>query len=159
MNNYNFYKKEGSQYIFKNQPVFVAVLSLFFLVVAGFTFNSVRIMSLILIALVVLIVINFFTKKFIIDMDQKTITGKHTVFASAKTYSIQDFTNFEVIGTKYLGLFTVNVALFMHFEVNGKQEKLTIGQAVTHKGIQKMINETEDIMNINEADNERNRPV
>lgn len=159
MNSYQFYKKEGNQYIFKNQPVFVTVLSILLLAFAIFIFNSVRILSLIIIATVVLIVINFFTKKFIIDMDRKTITGKHTIFVPAKTYAIQDFTNFNVLATKYLGLFTTNVILSIYFEEDGKEKHLTIGQALTQKGIQKMVNETEDIMNINEQANDRNRPL
>ncbi|MFP3833413.1 hypothetical protein [Chryseobacterium sp. SIMBA_028] len=159
MNSYKFYKKDGNQYIFKNQPVFVTVLSVLMLAFAVFIFNNVRILSLIVIATVVLIIINFFTKKFIIDMDRKTITGKHTIFVPAKTYDIKDFTNFNVLATKYLGLITTNVILSIYFEVDGKEKHLTIGQALSQKGIQKMVNETEDIMNINEPGNEHNRPV
>ncbi|AZB01638.1 hypothetical protein EG359_19410 [Chryseobacterium joostei] len=159
MSSYKFYKKEGNQYIFKNQPVFITVLSILLLAFAAFIFNNVRILSLIVIATVVLIIINFFTKKFIIDMDRKTITGKHTIFVPSKTYNIQDFTNFDVLSTKYLGLFTTNVILSIYFEVDGKEKHLTIGQALNQRGIQKMVNETEDIMNINEPGNERNRPV
>lgn len=159
MNSYKFYKQEGNQYIFKNQPVFVSVLCLFFLIIAGLIFKDVRILSLILIALVVLIAINFFTKKFVIDMDRKTITGKHTIFVPAKTYDLKDFTNFNVLATKYMGFITTNVVLSIYFEVDGKEKHLTIGQALTQKGIQKMVNETEDIMNINDPDNEYNRPL
>ncbi|RQO41536.1 hypothetical protein DBR39_02585 [Chryseobacterium sp. KBW03] len=159
MNNYKFYKQEGNQYIFKNQPVFVMVLCIFFLIVAGLLFNSVRTLSYVLIAVVVLISINFFTKKFIIDMDRMTITGKHTIFVPARTYPIENFRNFHVLATKYMGFITTNVILSIYFEVEGKEKKLTIGQAITQKGIQKMVNETEDIMNINGADNERNRPL
>ncbi|KAB1229375.1 hypothetical protein [Chryseobacterium viscerum] len=159
MNNYKFYKQEGNQYIFKNQPVFVMVLCIFFLIVAGLLFNSVRTLSYVLIAVVVLILINFFTKKFIIDMDRMTITGKHTIFVPARTYPIENFRNFHVLATKYMGFITTNVMLSIYFEVEGKEKKLTIGQAITQKGIQKMVNETEDIMNINGADNERNRPL
>ncbi|MBP2619365.1 hypothetical protein [Chryseobacterium jejuense] len=159
MNSYKFYKQEGNQYIFKNQPVFVSVLCLFFLIIAGLVFKDVRILSLILIALVVLIAINFFTKKLIIDMDRKTITGKHTIFVPARTYDLKDFTNFHVLATKYMGFITTNVILSIYFEVDGKEKHLTIGQALTHKGIQKMVNETEDIMKINEPGNEYNRPL
>ncbi|REC60304.1 hypothetical protein DRF65_21750 [Chryseobacterium pennae] len=159
MNSYKFYKQEGNQYIFKNQPVFVSVLCLFFLIIAGWIFKDVRILSLILIALVVLIAINFFTKKFIIDMDRKTITGKHTIFVPAKTYDLKDFTNFHVLATKYMGFITTNVILSIYFEVDGKEKHLTIGQALSQKGIQKMVNETEDIMKINDSGNEHNRPL
>jgi hypothetical protein len=159
MNSYQFYKQEGNQYIFKNQPVFITILCLIFLVIAGLIFNSARTVSLIMIAVVVLIMINFFTKKFIIDMDRKTITGKHTIFVPAKTYDIKDFTNFHVLATKYLGFITTNVILSIYFEVDGKEKHLTIGQAVSQKGIQKMVNETEDIMKINEPENEYNRPL
>ncbi|AZA82491.1 hypothetical protein C1637_08150 [Chryseobacterium lactis] len=159
MNTLNFYKKDGNLYIFKNQPVFISILSLFFIVIAILTFKDVRILSFVLIALVVLIVINFFAKKFIIDMDRQTVTGKHSIFVPAQTYPIQDFANFEVVATKYWGLITTNVMLSIHFYVDGKKKRLTIGQALTHKGIQKMVNETEDIMNINQEGNERNRPL
>ncbi|MGE8554140.1 MAG: hypothetical protein ACN6OB_09475 [Chryseobacterium jejuense] len=159
MNSYKFYKQEGNQYIFKNQPVFVSVLCLFFLIIAGLVFKDVRVLSLVLIALVVLIAINFFTKKFVIDMDRKTITGKHTIFVPARTYDLKDFTNFHVLATKYLGFITTNVILSIYFEVDGKEKHLTIGQALTQKGIQKMVNETEDIMKINEPGNEYNRPL
>ncbi|WP_336960977.1 hypothetical protein [Chryseobacterium contaminans] len=159
MNSYQFYKQEGNQYIFKNQPVFITILCLILLVIAGLIFNNARTVSLIMIAVVVLIVINFFTKKFIIDMDRKTITGKHTIFVPAKTYNIKDFTNFQVLATKYLGFITTNVILSIHFEVDGKEKYLTVGQALSQKGIQKMVNETEDIMKINEPGNEYNRPL
>lgn len=159
MNSYKFYRQEGSQYIFKNQPVFITILCLFLLIIAGFIFNNARTVSLIIIAVVVLIVINFFTKKFIIDMDRKTITGKHTIFIPSKTYDIKDFTNFHVLATKYMGFITTNVILSVYFEVDGKEKQLTIGQSLTQKGIQKMVNETEDIMKINDSDNERNRPL
>ncbi|WP_448177815.1 hypothetical protein, partial [Stenotrophomonas maltophilia] len=88
-------------------------------------------LSFIIIAVVALIIINFFTKKFIIDMDRKTITGKHSIFVPAKTYAIQDFTNFHVLATKYLGFITTNVMLSIYFEVDGKEKHLTIGQALT----------------------------
>ncbi len=159
MNSYKFYRQEGNQYIFKNQPVFIIILCLFLLIIAGFIFNNARTVSLIIIAVVVLIVINFFTKKFIIDMDRKTITGKHTIFVPSKTYDIKDFTNFHVLATKYMGFITTNVILSVYFEVDGKEKQLTIGQSLTQKGIQKMVNETEDIMKINDSDNERNRPL
>lgn len=153
MNNYKFYKQEGNQYIFKNQPVFITVLCIIFLIVAGLLFNSVRILSYVIIAVVLLILVNFFTKKFIIDMDRMTITGKHTIFVPARTYPIENFRNFHVLATKYMGFITTNVMLSMYFEVDGKEKQLTIGQALTQKGIQKMVNETEDIMNINNPEN------
>lgn len=159
MNSYQFYKQEGNQYIFKNQPVFVTVLCLIFLIIAGLIFNNVRTVSLIIIAVVALIVINFFTKKLIIDMDRKTITGKHTIFVPARTYDLKDFTNFHVLSTKYMGFITTNVILSIYFEVDGKEKHLTIGQALTQKGIQKMVNETEDIMKINDQNNEHNRSL
>jgi len=159
MNNYKFYKQEGNQYIFKNQPVFITVLCILFLIVAGLIFNSVRTGSYIIIAVVILILINFFTKKFIIDMDRKTITGKHTIFVPARTYPLENFRNFHVLATKYMGFITTNVILSIYFEVDGKEKQLTIGQALTQKGIQKMVNETEDIMNINTPENGYQRPL
>lgn len=153
MNNYQFYKQEGNQYIFKNQPVFVSVLCIIFLIVAALIFNSLRTFSYVIIATVVLIMINFFTKKFIIDMDRKTVTGKHSIFVPVKTYPIENFRNFHVLATKYMGFITTNVMLSMYFEVDGKEKQLTIGQALTQKGIQKMVNETEDIMNLNSPEN------
>ncbi|MGX5686953.1 hypothetical protein ACWKWW_20600 [Chryseobacterium cucumeris] len=159
MNNYQFYKQEGNQYIFKNQPVFVSVLCIIFLIVAALLFNSVRTFSYVIIAVVVLIMINFFTKKFVIDMDRKTITGKHSIFVPVKTYPIENFRNFHVVATKYMGFITTNVMLSMYFEVDGKEKQLTIGQALTQKGIQKMVNETEDIMNLNNPENGYQRPL
>ncbi|UHO37498.1 hypothetical protein H5J24_17650 [Chryseobacterium capnotolerans] len=159
MNSYQFYKQEGNQYVFRNQPVFITVLCLIFLIIAGVIFNSARTFSFIIIAVVALIIINFFTKKFIIDMDRKTITGKHTIFVPARTYDIKDFTNFHVLSTKYMGFITTNVILSIYFEIDGKEKHLTVGQALTQKGIQKMVNETEDIMRINDQDHERNRPL
>ncbi|MDR6465920.1 hypothetical protein [Chryseobacterium sediminis] len=159
MNNYKFYKQEGNQYIFKNQPIFVSVLCIIFLIVAALLFNSVRTLSYVIIAVVALILVNFFTKKFIIDMDRMTITGKHTIFVPARTYPIDNFRNFHVLATKYMGFITTNVMLSMYFEVNGKEKQLTIGQALTQKGIQKMVNETEDIMNINNPENGYQRPL
>lgn len=159
MNNYKFYKQEGNQYIFKNQPVFITVLCIIFLIVAGLLFNSVRILSYVIIAVVALILVNFFTKKFIIDMDRMTITGKHTIFVPARTYPIENFRNFHVLATKYMGFITTNVMLSAYFEVDGKEKQLTIGQALTQRGIQKMVNETEDIMNINNPENGHPRPL
>ncbi|MBP1165604.1 MULTISPECIES: hypothetical protein [unclassified Chryseobacterium] len=159
MNNYQFYKQEGNQYIFKNQPVFITVLCIIFLIIAGLIFNSARTVSYVIIAVVALIMINFFTKKFIIDMDQMTITGKHTIFVPARTYPLENFRNFHVLATKYLGFITTNVVLSIYFEVDGKEKHLTIGQALTQKGIQKMVNETEDIMNINNPENGHQRPL
>lgn len=159
MNNYKFYKQEGNQYIFKNQPVFVSVLCIIFLIVAALLFNSVRTLSYVIIAVVALILVNFFTKKFIIDMDRMTITGKHTIFVPARTYPLDNFRNFHVLATKYMGFITTNVMLSVYFEVNGKEKQLTIGQALTQRGIQKMVNETEDIMNINNPENGYPRPL
>ncbi|TXI99956.1 hypothetical protein [Chryseobacterium sp. WX] len=159
MNNYQFYKQEGNQYIFRNQPVFIAVLCIIFLVIAGLIFNSIRTGSYIIMAVVALIVVNFFTKKFIIDMDRKTITGKHTIFVPARTYPIENFRNFHVVATKYMGFITTNVMLSVYFEIDGKEKQLTIGQALTQKGIQKMVNETEDILNINHPENGHQRPL
>ena len=49
--------------------------------------------------------------------------------------------------------------LAIYFEVDGEQKHLTIGQGLNYGIIQKMTNETEDIMNINAPGNERNRPL
>lgn len=92
-------------------------------------------------------------------MDRKTITGKHSIFVPARTYPIDNFRNFHVIATKYMGFITTNVMLSMYFEVDGKEKKLTIGQALTQKGIQKMVNETEDILNVNTPENGHQRPL
>lgn len=159
MNSYKFYKREGNQYIFKNQPLFTIILSIFLLVIAALIFNNARTFSLIIIAVVGLIMINFFTKKLIIDMDRNTITGKHTIFVPSRTYAIQDFAHFHVLATKYMGFITTNVALAIYFEVDGEEKHLTIGQALTQSIIQKMVNETEDIMNINNPEYDRNRPL
>jgi hypothetical protein len=135
------------------------VLCIIFLIVAALLFNSVRTFSYVIIAVVVLIMINFFTKKLIIDMDRKTITGKHTIFVPARTYPLENFRNFHVLATKYMGFITTNVVLSMYFEVDGKEKQLTVGQALTQKGIQKMVNETEDIMNLNNLENGYQRPL
>ncbi|WP_185286619.1 hypothetical protein [Chryseobacterium indologenes] len=158
MNTLEFYKKDGNVYVFKNQPVFMTVVSIFFLAVGIITFNSIRVLSLPMFLVVVFIIINFFAKKFVIDPDRQTVTGKHSIFVPAQTYSIQDFTNFEVIATKYMFI-TANVMVSMHFNINGKDKQLTIGQSLTKKGIQKMVNETEDIMTSNQQGNERHRPL
>jgi len=92
-------------------------------------------------------------------MDSKTITGKHSIFVPVRTYPIENFRNFHVIATKYMGFITTNVMLSVYFEVEGKEKQLTIGQALTQNGIQKMVNETEDIMNINNSGNGHQRPL
>ena len=79
-------------------------------------------------------------------MDQLTVTGKHGIFIPERTYPISDFITFEVIHTKYMGLITTNLILAAYFQVDGKEKVLTVGQAVTTRAIQRMLNETEDIM-------------
>jgi len=151
MNTYQFYKKEGTLFIFKNQPIFSSVLAILIFIAAGLAYKyNFPLLGLFLIVVVGLIIANFFAKKFVIDPQQQTITCKPSVFVSAKTYAFQDFINFEVLTTKYLGFIPMNVFLNIHFEVNGKEHKFMIGQALTHKSIQKMVNETEDIMGLNE---------
>jgi len=151
MKTYQFYKEEGNLFIFKNQPIFSSVLAIIMLVIAGASYKyNFPLMGWFLVALAILIIANFFAKKFVIDPQQQTITCKPSVFVATKTYSFQDFTNFEVLAMKYLGFITTNVFLNIHFEVNGKEAKFMIGQTLTHKGIQKMVNETEDIMRLNE---------
>ncbi|WP_051884543.1 hypothetical protein [Chryseobacterium luteum] len=151
MNIYQFYKKDGNLFIFKNQPVFLSVLVILLFIAAGLAYKyNFPLFALFLIAFGGLIIANFFAKKFVIDQQQQTITCKPSVFVPAKTYAFQDFTNFEVLTTKYLGFITMNVFLNIHFEVNGKEHKFMIGQALNHKAIQKMVNETEDIMRLNE---------
>lgn len=151
MNTYKHYRQDGNLYIFKNQPVFITIIAVLMFAAAVMVYRiKIPLLALFLFVLGVLIIINFFTKKFIIDPVSKTITGKHTIFVSAKTYDIKDFSNFEVYTTKYMGFITTNVILSIHFNVNGKDQKLTIGQSVTQRGIQKMENETEDIMGLNE---------
>ncbi|SFN21452.1 hypothetical protein SAMN05421594_1523 [Chryseobacterium oleae] len=151
MNTYQFYKKEGNLLIFKNQPIFVAVLAILTFIAAGFSYKyKIPLLALFLVAFGGLMIANFFAKKFVIDPQQQTITCKPSVFVGAKTYSFQDFTHFEVLAMKYLGFITTNVFLNIYFEVNGKEHKFMVGQALTHKSIQKMVNETEDIMRLNE---------
>jgi len=152
MKTYQFYKGEGNLFIFKNQPIFSSVLAIIMLVIAGVCYKyNFPLMGWFLVALAILIIANFFAKKFVIDPQQQTITCKPSVFVATKTYSFQDFTNFEVLAMKYLGFITTNVFLNIHFEVNGKESKFMVGQTLTHKGIQKMVNETEDIMRLNES--------
>ena len=151
MNTYQFYKQEGNLFIFKNQPIFSVVLATLILIAAGLSYKySFPLLGLFLIVFAGLIIANFFAKKFVIDPQQQTITCKPSVFVGVKTYAFQDFTNFEVLTTKYLGVIPMNVFLNIHFEVNGKEQKFAIGQALNHKSIQKMVNETEDIMGLNE---------
>lgn len=151
MKTYQFYKKEGHVFIFKNQPVFMSIMVIIMFVIAGLSYKyHFPLLGWFLVALALLMVANFFAKKFVIDPQQQTITCKPSIFVSAKTYSFQDFTNFEVLAMKYLGFLTTNVFLNIHFVVNGKESKFMVGQTITHKGIQKMVNETEDIMRINE---------
>ena len=153
MKTYQFYKEEGNLFIFKNQPVFMSLMVIFMLIAAVIAYRERMPLLLILffIAAAALIAINFFAKKLVIDPQRKTITGRHSIFVSAKTYSFEDFTNFNILAMKYMGLFTTNVILSAHFNVNGKTKILTIGQSITRKGIQKMVNETEDIMRLNES--------
>lgn len=152
MNTYKHYKQDGNLYVFKNQPVFITILTVLIFAAAVMVYRlNMPLFALFLAVVGVLIIVNFFTKKFIIDPERQTITGKHTVFVPAKTYSFKDFTNFEVYTTRYMGFITINVMLSIHFEVDGKNKKLTIGQSLTQRGIQKMVNETEDIMGINES--------
>ncbi|HFK5586469.1 TPA: hypothetical protein ACGZ92_002684 [Elizabethkingia anophelis] len=143
---YRFYKKEGHRYTFKNQPVLMFILALFVFIIAGMSYNVSAILGLTIAAVAVIIIINFFTKKFIIDTDQLTVTGKHGIFIPERTYPIADFITFEVIHTKYMGLITTNLILAAYFQVDGKEKILTVGQAVTTRAIQRMLNETEDIM-------------
>ncbi|PIF44505.1 hypothetical protein CLU96_1481 [Chryseobacterium sp. 52] len=151
MNTYQFYKKEGNLLIFKNQPVFVSVLVIAIFIVAGLCYKyKIPLLAIFLVAFAGLIIANFFAKKLIIDPQQQTITCKPSIFVSTKTYSFQDFSHFQVLAMKYLGFITTNVFLNIYFVVNGKEHKFMIGQALTHKGIQKMVNETEDIMSLNE---------
>lgn len=151
MNSYQFYKKDGTLYVFKNQPVFISILVILFFIAAGLTYKyGIPLLGLFLIAVGILIIVNFFAKKLVIDPQRRTITGKHSIFVPAKTYSFQDFTGFQMLVMRYMGLIRTNVILSIHFNVNGKDEKLTIGQSLTRKGIQKMVNETEDIMRLNE---------
>ncbi|WP_153398421.1 hypothetical protein [Chryseobacterium vaccae] len=152
MNTYKHYKKDGNLYIFKNQPVFITILTVLIFAAAVMIYRlNMPLFALFLAAVGILIIVNFFTKKFIIDPERQTITGRHTIFVPAKTYSFKDFTNFEVFITRYMGFITTNVILSIHFEADGKDQRLTIGQSVTQKGIQKMVNETEDIMGINKS--------
>lgn len=151
MNTYQFYKEEGGLFIFKNQPIFSSVLVILIGIAAGLAYKyNFPLLGLFFIVVAGLIIANFFAKKFVIDPQQQTITCKPSVFVSTKTYAFQDFTNFEVLTTKYLGFITMNVFLNIHFEVNGKEHKFMIGQALSHKAIQKMVNETEDLMRLNE---------
>lgn len=151
MNTYQFYKKEGNLYVFKNQPIFSFILAIIMFIVAGISYkNNIPLLGLFLVAVGALIIANFFARKFVIDTQQQTITCKPSVFVASKTYSFQDFTYFQVLAMKYLGFLTTNVFLNIYFDVNGKEQKFMIGQALTHKSIQKMVNETEDIMGLNE---------
>lgn len=151
MNTHQFYKKDGNLYVFKNQPIFSFILVIILFIVAGICYkNNIPLLALFLAAVGVLIIANFFAKKFVIDPQQQTITCKPSVFVSAKTYSFQDFNHFQVLAMKHLGFITTNVFLNIYFEMNGKEQKFMIGQALTYKGIQKMVNETEDIMGLNE---------
>ncbi|WP_223606970.1 hypothetical protein [Chryseobacterium sp. OSA05B] len=151
MNTYQFYKRDGNLLIFKNQPVFVAVLAILTFIAAGFSYKyKIPLLALFLVAFGGLMIANFFAKKFVIDPQQQTITCKPSIFVPTKIYYFQDFTHFEVLAMKYLGFITTNVFLNIYFEVNGKEKKFAVGQALTHKSIQKMVNETEDIMRLNE---------
>ncbi|MCT2561215.1 hypothetical protein [Chryseobacterium herbae] len=151
MNTYQFYKRDGNLLIFKNQPVFVAVLATLTFIAAGFSYKyKIPLLALFLVVFGGLMIANFFAKKFVIDPQQQTITCKPSIFVPTKIYSFQDFTHFEVLAMKYLGFITTNVFLNIYFEVNGKEKKFSVGQALTHKSIQKMVNETEDIMRLNE---------
>lgn len=151
MNTYQFYKKEGNLYVFKNQPIFSFILAIIMFIVAGISYkNNIPLLGLFLVAVGALIIANFFARKFVIDTQQQTITCKPSVFVASKTYSFQDFTHFQVLAMKYFGFLTTNVFLNIYFDVNGKEQKFMIGQALTHKSIQKMVNETEDIMGLNE---------
>ena len=57
-----------------------------------------------------------------------------------------------------MGFITTNVMLSVYFEIDGK-EKQHNRPGAYQKGIQKMVNETEDILNINHPENGHQRPL
>lgn len=149
MKSYKYYKQEGHIYTFKNQPVFTFILALFIFGIASMVYNSSSMLwAGIIFALGVLIVISYFSKKVIIDIAHKTITLKHSIFSPLRTFSFDDFQNFHITETKYMGFITMNCQLSAWFDFKGKDLQLTIGQTLTKRGIQNMLNETEDIMKV-----------
>lgn len=154
MNTYKYYKKEGNSFVLIHRPAFKILFVLFIVTIAAIVYGAINKnntnTALIVGALGILFVVIILTKKFVINTNAQTITAKH-LFTGTKTYYFKDFVNFNVTHTKYYGFITVNSILSASFDVNGKTKELTVGQALTKKAIQRMLNETEDLMNISTA--------
>ena len=86
--------------------------------------------ALFLAALGILIIINFFTKKLIIDSTGRPLRKAYHL-CSGKTYSLKILPILKLFTTPVYGFITTNVIPSIHLKWKDKNKKLTIGQSVT----------------------------
>lgn len=85
-------------------------------------------------------------KNFKIDFGTNEITTKPALIRPTAVIPISGIQNFTLHEVSYMGLITTNASLEVHYLKNGKEKSLMVAQGFSKKGMQKLLNELDEIL-------------
>ncbi|MBB5634201.1 hypothetical protein HDE68_000086 [Pedobacter cryoconitis] len=155
MNNYKYFEQDGEKYHLKAQFVFIAFLGGIFLLgglLLAFTKGSADKAVMWIgyaMALLGALVLLRLTTKTTIDMENRQILFKRHFLTSEVAYSLDNFETFVVASTVSLFGITMNGAVNMVLNINGKEKLLMLNQSIfTVAPLNNMVNEALQIMKL-----------
>ncbi|WP_289659920.1 hypothetical protein [Flavobacterium panacagri] len=142
--------KDGNQYTMKRQYGFglLVVGGMLAFTIGGIYYKNTAVIWIFGI-LTVLCFISIWSQRFVIDLDRNEFIIKNGLINKPVQILFSDFVNFELVKIKHY-LITTNVCLNLYYMKNNKEKCTGIAQAFTTRSIQRLINEINEIVKLNE---------
>ncbi|MFD2942375.1 hypothetical protein [Flavobacterium notoginsengisoli] len=144
------FEKNGSQFVMKRQYGFglLVVIGMLAFAIGGIYYKNTAVIWIFGI-LTILCFISIWSQTFVIDLDKQTFVIKNGLINKPVEIPLSDFVNFELVKVKQ-NLITTNVSLNLYYIKNNKEKCTGIAQGFTTKSMQKLINEINAILRLNE---------
>jgi hypothetical protein len=144
------FEKSGNQFVMKKQYGFglLVVIGMLAFTIGGIYYKNTAVIWIFGI-LTILCFISIWTQSFIIDLDKNAFIIKNGLINKPVEIPVADFVNFELVKVKQ-NLITTNVSLNLYYIKNEKEKCTGIAQGFTTRSMQKLMNEINAILRINE---------
>ncbi len=144
------FEKNGNQFVMKRQYGFglLVVIGMLAFTIGGI-YNKNTTMIWIFGILTVLCFISIWSQNFAVDLDKETFIIKNGLINKPMEIPFADFVNFELVKVKQ-NLITTNVSLNLYYLKNDKEKCIGIAQGFTTRSMQRLINEINEILKLNE---------
>lgn len=144
------FEKSGNQFVMKRQYGFglLVVIGMLAFTIGGIYYKNTAVIWIFGI-LTILCLISIWAQSFIIDLDKNAFIIKNGLINKPVEIPVADFVNFELVKVKQ-NLITTNVSLNLYYIKNDKEKCTGIAQGFTTRSMQKLMNEINAILKINE---------